>query len=480
MSHLSQLYKQGFGLMTDLYQLTMAYGYWKNNLHERPAVFNLFFRKNPFHGNYTIACGLELVIDYLQNFQFSKNDLEYLKGLKGADNQALFSESFLHYLHEMNFSCSIHAVEEGTFVFPHEPLLRVQGPLLQAQLIETVLLNLINFSSLIATKASRIVQAAQKDTVLEFGFRRAQGIDGSLTATRATYIGGCHATSNVLAGKLFQIPVKGTHAHSWVMCFNDELEAFSKYAKSMPNNCIFLVDTYDTIEGVKNAILVGKKLKEAGHKMLGVRLDSGDLVDLSKKARKLLDRAGFEQTAIVASNDLDEFKIKKLKEESAKITVWGVGTRLATAYDQPALGGVYKLSAIQTKKGKWDYKVKLSEQPIKISNPGLLQIKRCVDRNGVPTGDMVYDALQLKQSSQIVRFDSNESYDLNTDISENLLVPIFQNGKLVYNLPPIYDVRDFCLSQQALFSRLLKDIYPCGLESQLYKKKMSIINDLKN
>ena len=480
MAHLSKLYRSGFGLMTDLYQLTMAYGYWKNNLHERPAVFNLFYRKNPFKGHYAIACGLELIIDYLQNFQYSVDEIQYLGSLKGADGKALFSESFLNYLQRMKFNCSIDAIPEGTIVFPHEPLLRIQGPLLQAQLIETVLLNLINFSTLIATKASRIVRAAKNDTVLEFGFRRAQGIDGSLTATRATYIAGCHATSNVLAGKLFDIPVKGTHAHSWVMCFDDELEAFANYAKAMPNNCIFLVDTYDTVEGVKNAITIGKKLKMEGHQMLGIRLDSGDLASLSIQARQLLDKAGFDNTAIVASNDLDEFKIKQLKEKGAKITVWGVGTRLSTAYDQAALGGVYKLSAIKDEDGKWDYKVKLSEQTIKVSNPGILQVKRHFSKDGYPIGDSLFDLHMSRLSNVIVRFESNENYQIESDNSQNLLVPIFQNGKLVYNLPQIHESREYCLQQQALFGAYLDKPYPSGLEKQLFEKKMTIIKELKN
>lgn len=480
MAHLLQMYRHGFGLMTDLYQLTMAYGYWKNNIHDRPAVFNLFYRKNPFQGKYVIACGLELVIDFLQNFQFSADDIQYLRGLQGADNQALFSESFLNYLQGMTFNCSIDAIPEGTVVFPHEPLLRVQGPLLQAQLIETILLNLINFSSLIATKASRVVQAAGKDTVLEFGFRRAQGVDGSLTATRSTYVGGCHATSNVLAGKLFDIPVKGTHAHSWVMCFEDELEAFNKYAEAMPNNCIFLVDTYNSIKGIENAIKVGNKLKTLGHEMLGIRLDSGDLKALSIKARKMLDEAGFNQTAIVGSNNLNEIEIKKLKEDGAEITVWGVGTHLVTAYDEAALGGVYKLAAIQNKTGKWEHKLKLSEQAIKVSNPGILQVKRFFNQKGSPIGDMLYNSLHPKPSTRLVRFDTSDVQELEADFSKNLLVPIFQNGELVYNLPSIHETRDYCLAQQGLFSQIFDDIYPCGLEEQLFEEKMSIINDLKN
>ncbi len=282
---------------------------------------------------------------------------------------------FLDYLRDLKFACDVDAVPEGTPVFPYEPLVRVKGPILQAQIIETLLLTIINFQTLIATKAARVNIAARGEDVLEFGARRAQGVDGALTASRAAYIGGCAATSNVMAGKVWNIPVKGTHAHSWVMLFEDELEAFQTYARTMPNNCVFLVDTYDTLAGVRHAVEVGKWLRENGHKLLGVRLDSGDLATLSIGARQILDEAGFEDAAIVASNDLDEYLIRSLKEQGAKISVWGVGTRLATAYDQPALGGVYKLSAV-LENGKWQPRLKLSEQTVKISNPGILQVRR--------------------------------------------------------------------------------------------------------
>ena len=316
---LSKLYRQKLTILTDLYQLTMAYGYWKNGMYDQEAVFHLFFRKHPFKGNYTIAAGLESVIHFLNDFKFSVDDIQYLGSLKGADGKALFDEGFLNYLQRLEFTCDVDAIPEGTAVFPHQPLLRIKGPLLQAQLIETTLLTLINFPTLIATKAARICQAAQDDTVLEFGLRRAQGIDGGLTASRSAYIGGCHATSNILAGKLFGIPVKGTHAHSWVMSVEDEPQAFASYADAMPNNCVFLVDTYDTIQGVKYAIEAGHELRKKGHEMLGIRLDSGDLADLSIKARKLLDEAGFPKTQIVASDSLNEVKIKALKEKGAKL-----------------------------------------------------------------------------------------------------------------------------------------------------------------
>ena len=321
MSSLSALYRPSLSLLTDLYQLTMAYGYWKNGLAETEAAFNLFFRRNPFKGGYAIAAGLDAALDLFEGYGFSAEDLAWLESLSGNDDRPLFEREFLDYLGETPLALDVLGVEEGTPVFPHEPLLRVQGPLIQGQLLETALLNVVNFQTLIATKASRICQAAQGEPILEFGLRRAQGVDGALAASRAAYVGGAAATSNVLAGRLYGIPVKGTHAHSWVMTFDEEIEAFEAYAKAMPNNCVFLVDTYDTAEGVKKAIEVAKDLRRRGHEMVGVRLDSGDLTALSIEARELLDAAGFPDAAIVASNDLDEYRITALEEAGAQIDV---------------------------------------------------------------------------------------------------------------------------------------------------------------
>ena len=293
-------------LLTDLYQLTMAYGYWKTGRAEQPAVFHLFFRNNPFQGGYVVAAGLETVVEFLRRFQFSSDDLEYLATISGGDGRPIFDAGYLSYLQELTLSLDIDAIPEGTIVFPNEPLLRVRGPILQCQLLESILLNIVNFQSLIATKASRVVRAAQGDDVLEFGLRRAQGMDGAMAASRAAYVGGCAATSNVLAGRQFGIPVRGTHAHSWVMSFESERDAFRAYAESMPNNCVFLVDTYDTLEGVRHAIEIGEDLKKRGHRLAGIRLDSGDLAALSIAARQMLDDAGFVDAKIVASNDLDE------------------------------------------------------------------------------------------------------------------------------------------------------------------------------
>jgi len=386
-----KVYGTSLALLTDLYQLTMAYGYWKHDMHNQHAAFNLFYRKNPFGAYYTVAAGLETVIEYINQLYFSPTDIQFLRSLTGNDGKQLFEEDFLSYLHTFRFACDVRAMEEGTIAFPHEPLLSIQGPLIQCQLLETPLLNAINFSTLIATKAQRICSAAE-GPVLEFGLRRAQGIDGALTASRAAYIGGCAATSNVLAGKLYNIPVKGTHAHSWVMSFDTEMEAFDKYAQAMPNNSVMLVDTYDTMKGVDAAITIGEKLREQGHELVGIRLDSGDLAKLSIEARKKLDAAGFEDAKIVASNDLDEYTIQELKIAGAQIDIWGIGTKLATAYDQPALGGVYKLGAIRDKQGHWHHKIKLSEERIKTSNPGAHQVFR-FHRNGAAEFDIIFDTL---------------------------------------------------------------------------------------
>lgn len=483
MDTLPALYRHSLVLATDLYQLTMAYGYWKTGAAARDAVFHLFFRKNPFGGGYAIAAGLDYAIDYIRAFRFGDEDLAYLASLRGADDGPLFEAAFLAHLGAMDgLDLDIDAVPEGTVVFPHEPLMRVRGPLVQAQLVETLLLNLLNFQTLIATKAARVCHAAQGDEVLEFGLRRAQGIDGGIAASRAAYIGGCAATSNVLAGKLFGIPVKGTHAHSWVMVFEDELAAFEAYAEALPNNCVFLVDTYDTIEGVRRAVAVGKRLRERGHELLGVRLDSGDLAYLSIEARKILDEGGFPHAAIIASNDLDEVLIESLKHQGAPISVWGVGTKLVTAYDQPALGGVYKLAAWRDKGEPWRYSIKLSEQAIKVSTPGMLNIRR-FEEDGVFAADCVYDELLgLPQPCVIIDPADGTRRKLLTPStpSEQLLVPIFRAGSLVYERPTLEAIR---ARRAAQLSKVHAGItrfhyphqYPVGLEAALYELKQELV-----
>lgn len=482
----SSIYDQPLALLTDFYQLTMAYGYWKAGLNKKEAVFHLFFRKTPFKGGFTVAAGLENVIHFLSKFQFASSDLDYLEKLIGEDNRPYFSREFLDYLGQLKFTGDIDAVPEGSIVFPYEPLLRIQGPLIECQLLESPLLNLINFSTLIATKAARICVAAKGDPVLEFGLRRAQGIDGALTASRAAYIGGCESTSNVLAGKLFGIPVKGTHSHSWIMVFEEELEAFQVYAKHLPNNCIFLVDTYDTIEGVKKAIQVGKWLKEQGKKMLGIRLDSGDLADLSIKSRKLLDEAGFQDAIIVASNELDETIISELKRQGAQINVWGVGTNLVTAKDQPSLDGVYKLSAIRDLQGEWKYKLKLSEQMLKVSNPGILQIKRFyLSHENI--ADVIYDIhMPWEENCQIVDpFDSTHVRTIKKGtLSRDLLEPIFRQGDCVYRSPSLQQIRQYTQHELERFPVGVKRFlnphsYVVGMEKKLYDLKINLIRQVR-
>ncbi|HAI75527.1 MAG TPA: nicotinate phosphoribosyltransferase [Microscillaceae bacterium] len=482
----STLYRASLSLLTDLYQLTMAYGYWKAGMAEKEAVFHLFFRKHPFKGGFTIACGLDYAIDFIRNFQFDASDIAYLGSLQGNDGKPLFEQAFLDYLAQLRFTGDVEAIPEGTIVFPQEPLVRIQGPIAQCQLLETALLNIINFQSLIATKAARMHIATQGEPVLEFGLRRAQGIDGALAASRAAYIGGCSATSNVLAGKLFGIPVKGTHAHSWVMSFDTEMEAFETYAQHLPNNCVFLVDTYDTLEGVKNAVEVGKRLRAKGFEMMGIRLDSGDLAYLSVEARKILDENGFPEAQIVASNDLDEEIVVSLKDQKAQINVWGIGTKLVTAYDQPALGGVYKIAAIRNSQGQWVYKVKLSEQAVKVSNPGILQVRRFTEQ-GQFVADMIYNTEEanLGKPTIVDPMDLTRRKTISPQASfQDLLQPIFRQGQLVYALPDIHQIRAKAQQELQGFHAGIKRFvnphsYPVGLEETLYDYKTALILRLR-
>jgi nicotinate phosphoribosyltransferase len=474
--------KPASALLTDLYQLTMAYGYWKSGRAEQEAVFHLFFRKNPFQGGFTLAAGLADALAYLRAFHFEDDELSYLAGLSGRDGKALFEKAFLEYLRGLRFTCDVHAMPEGTAVFPQEPMLRVQGPILQGQLVETALLNCLNFQSLIATKAARICLAAEGDPVIEFGLRRAQGVDGALTASRAARIGGCAGTSNVLAGKLFGVPVKGTHAHSWVMSFDDEPGAFQAYAEAMPNNCIFLVDTYDSLTGVRHAIEAGGRLRAQGHELAGIRLDSGDLAYLSIEARKLLDAAGFPDAAIVASNDLDEHLIASLKQQRAAINVWGVGTKLVTAFDQPALGGVYKLTALREPNGAWTHKVKVSEQTAKVTNPGFLQVRRFRSQTEF-IGDAIYDESQPVPKEFVIvdPVDATRRKNLSTsDASEDLLLPVMRQGEMLYELPNLDAIRARAQQQLWMLHAGIKRFenphqYPAGLELTLHELKTRLI-----
>ncbi len=473
-------------LLTDLYQLTMAYGYWKAGRTEQQAVFQLLFRKNPFQGGYTIAAGLEDCIQFLDSYRFEKVDLEYLASLNGNDGRPLFEDGFLEYLAGLRMQLDVDAIPEGTVVFPHEPLLRVRGSILQGQLVETALLNFINFQSLIATKASRVCMAAQQDPVIEFGLRRAQGVDGGLTASRSAFIGGCVGTSNVLAGQKFGIPVMGTHAHSWVMSFDHELTAFQTYAEALPNNCVLLVDTYNSLDGIRRAVQVGRRLMEQGHNFAGIRIDSGDLAYLSIEARKLLDAAGLTKASIVASNDLDERLIVSLKQQGAKINVWGIGTKLVTAYDQPALGGVYKLSAVLHPDGHWIPKVKISDDAGKATDPGVLQVRR-FRNNSQFVGDAIYDQTERIPSEMTIVDPSDITRRKrlvgNTE-SEDLLVPVFRGGNRVYAGPELNAIRERVRQQLDWLHPGIKRFdnphrYPAGLELELHNRKTKLILEAK-
>jgi nicotinate phosphoribosyltransferase len=477
---LTGLYRPSLALLTDLYQLTMAYGYWKQGLHEREAVFHLYFRRAPFEGGYAVAAGLALAVDYLENLRFTDEDIAYLASLTGSKDTRLFPNDFLGYLRDLKFTCDVDAVAEGTVVFGNEPLVRVQGPLLQAQLVETALLTIINFQTLIATKAARVRDAAgQTATVLEFGLRRAQGPDGGLEASRAAYLGGADGTSNVLAGRLYGIPVRGTHAHSWVQAFGDEKQAFSAYADAFPDDSTFLVDTYDTLDGVRHAIEVALEMRQNGHELGGIRLDSGDLAYLSKAARQLLDDAGLPNVRIVASNDLEENLITSLRQQGARIDIWAVGTQLVTAYNQPALGGVYKLAALRTVDGQgWDFTLKLSEQQAKTSIPGILQVRRYLGDQGQPRADMIYNIVapeSLPDAPNIIDpADLTRRRPVHPGAPfRDLLSPVLRQGHLVQPLPKLEESRALARQEvnslDASIRRFLNPhVYPVGLEQSLH------------
>lgn len=468
-------------LFTDLYQLTMAYGYFALNRHEERASFEHVFRKLPFGSNYAIACGLQPLIDFLQDFRFDQGDLLYLSTLKNVKGAPLFSQDFLDYLADLHFSCDLYAISEGTLVFPQVPLIRIEGPILQCQLLETPILNLMNFSTLIATKTARICQAAAGDEVVEFGMRRAQGPDGAMTASRAAYVGGAGATSNALAGKWFGIPVLGTHAHSWVSSFASEAMAFSAYAKVMPDNCIFLVDTYDSIQGIAHAIQVGKKLRAEGHEMRGIRIDSGDLAKISIMARKMLDEADFQNAIIFASNSLDEDVIVSLKSQHAPINAWGVGTHLVTAFDHPALDGVYKLGALQDEKGIWQPKLKLSEQPAKTSMPGRHQVRRFY-RGDHYLLDIIYDLdlhKDIVKDFVLLNQAKLSANHLHEADFIDLLIPVFKEGVLQQEMESIQSARAHAIAERNKFLHHYPAApYPIALAKNLFQKKEETIKHL--
>ena len=468
-----------FALLTDLYQLTMAQGYWKTGLSEDQACFHMYFRDNPFSGGYSIACGMAQLAELVDGFRFSGEDCEYLAGLKAPGGGALFEPEFLEWLGDLRLSVDIDAVHEGTVVFPNEPLVRVTGPIMQCQLLETALLNCVNFETLIATKAARVCLAA------ESGLRRAQGYAGGVWASRAAVVGGCASTSNVLAGKLFGLPVSGTHAHSWVMAFESELEAFRAYARAFPNNCILLIDTYDVRQGLENAITVGLEMKQRGERLIGVRIDSGDLSWLAKMCRERLDEAGLSDCGVVLSNDLDEYTISSIRNEGAQVMSWGVGTKLATAYDQPTLGGVYKLSATRAgKDAPWVDRIKIAENSSKLTFPGVLGIRRYYHEDGFIAGDMVYDVnAPINGEERIVDpMDQLRQKVLSGKRFEELLHPLARNGKSV--LEPCYRdalaaaerVRQGLENVHETQKRMLNPhSYPVGLECGLAHRRLDLV-----
>lgn len=471
-------------MMTDLYQLTMMYGYYKEDKMNQQVVFDLFFRKpDSMISSYAIAAGLEQVVEYIENLHFDEEDISFLRNLN------LFDEGFLDLLKSFRFTGDIYAIPEGTPVFPKEPILRVKAPIFQAQFIETAILNIINHQTLIATKASRVVHAAMGDSVMEFGLRRAQGPDAGIYGARAAIIGGCSSTSNVLTAQMFGTAASGTHAHSWVMSFDSELEAFRKYAKCFPDNCLLLVDTYDTLKsGVPNAITVFNELRAAGKEPVGIRLDSGDLAYLSKQARKMLDAAGFPNAKIVASNDLDEDTIWHLKAQGAKIDLWGVGTALITSKDCPALGGVYKLAAEEID-GKFVPKMKISENPAKMTNPGYKKVVRLYEN---ATGKAIADLIMLNDeeidtSKPLEIFHPVETWKTMTvcDFNcEELLKPVFVNGQKVYKTIPLSEISAYSKKELAKFwdeyTRIIRPSeYKVDLSKQLWEMKNSLLKNQK-
>jgi nicotinate phosphoribosyltransferase len=471
----------GQALNTDLYQLTMAQAYWKTGLASSEACFYLHFRDNPFKGGYAIACGMAQIAELIDGFAFTGSELSWLATLTTPQGTALFEPDFLAALAELRLVLDVDAVPEGTVVFPYEPIVRVLGPILQCQIIETALLNQVNYQTLVATKAARVCQVAQ-GPVAEFGLRRAQGPAGGLYASRAAIIGGCASTSNVAAGRLFDLPVSGTHAHSWVMAHSSELAAFRAFAEASPENCVLLVDTYDTLKGVRNAIIVAHEMEKRGHHLAAIRIDSGDLAWLSIQARELLDAAGCASVDIIASNDLDEQTIASLREQGARIDAWGVGTRLVTAYDQPALAGVYKLCATRAfGDAAWTPHIKVSEQSRKSTFPGLIATRRYFGPDGIMTGDMVYDE-DLPPTGDVIidPHDDLRRKDLSKGEAVAIMEPLARKGAIVW---PAVSALEAQANTRANLERLHPSnrrflnphSYPVGLDPRLHEQRDRLI-----
>ena len=470
-------------LLTDLYELTMMQGYFKTG-NDETVVFDVFYRDNPSGSGYAITCGLDQVIDYIKNLSFSYDDIDYLR------NQGIFDEDFLEYLAGYHFTGDIYAIAEGTVVFPREPLVKVVAPIMEAQLVETAILNIINHQSLIATKAARVCYAAKGDAIMEFGLRRAQGPDAGIFGARAAVIGGCAGTSCVLTGKMFDVPVLGTHAHSWIMSFPDEYTAFKTYAKLYPNACTLLVDTYDVLKsGVPNAIRVFEEMREEGIPLTqyGIRIDSGDLAYLSKEAYKMLAAAGFDDAIISASSDLDEYLIDSLKAQDAKINSWGVGTRLITSNDNPAFGGVYKLAAVKDADStEFTPKIKLSENTEKVTNPGNKTVYRLYSKT---TGKIKADLIcladeKLNEEENMVLFDPIDTWKKTKVLGgtyevRELLVPVIKAGKRVYESPSVMELRDYCQKEQGtLWDESRRFVNPQKVYVDLSQKLWDLKKDL--
>lgn len=472
-------------LNTDLYELTMAQGFWESGLTDAQACFSMFFRENPFEGGYAIACGIGQIPDLVENFRYTDEDIAYLGQLEAPGGGALFKPAFLSWLSTFVMDVDVWAAREGDIVFPREPIVRVQGPMIACQLIETALLNLVNFQTLVATKAARVVQAAEGHAISDFGLRRAQGPDGGLAVARASYVGGASSTSNCLAGKIYGIPVFGTHAHSWVMAFPSELEAFRAFAHTMPKNCVLLVDTYDVAQGLTHAIQVAHEMEAAGERLSAVRIDSGDLARLSKLARNMFDEAGLPYVKISASNDLDEYTIQSLLAQGAPIDSFGVGTKLATCDPQPSLGGVYKLTAVrEDSKHSWTPTMKLSEMAYKRTIPGIQHVVRFRDETACPVGDVIVcdDVARGAYDRAVGVLDVEHAFDFSAYSPEEVLVPIVEHGKANGVCGTLDDAKRLCrdalLHLDPAVRRFLNpQIYRVGMEVGLADLRVRLIRE---
>ena len=481
--------ENGHELLTDLYQLTMAQGYWETGQGATQACFHAYFRDYPFRGGYAIACGMDQLAELIDGFAFSAEDVEYLASLDAPGGGRLFKPAFLDYLRTFSLRVDVDAVPEGAVVFPHEPIVRVMGPIMDCQLIETALLNCVNFETLIATKAARVCLAAHGLPVAEFGLRRAQGAGGGMWASRAAVVGGCASTSNVLAGKTYGLPVSGTHAHSWVMSFPSELEAFRAYAREFPRNCVLLVDTYDVEQGIRNAITVGLEMRVRGERLAGIRIDSGDLAWLAKMARRMLDEAGLQDCGIVLSNDLDEYTIQSILDEGTPVSSWGVGTKLACAFDQPTLGGVYKLSATRAPgQAEWVDRLKISESAAKLTVPGVLDVRRYYNDDGTIAGDMVFDVNSGVDERQVIvdPLDSMRRKKLAGKRFSAMLEPLARNGQVVLDAGgrSAMEAQRRCREGLACLDESQKRMlnphtYPVGLEYGLCERRRALVGKLR-